>query len=79
MNTAFTLINPPRDPLQWVAVLCAFAITVPIGIWIFRDAQKRGRFPWLWGLWGIMSEPLPIIFYYIFVIRKDKKHNQKPM
>lgn len=43
------------------------------GIWLFRDAQKRGRFPWLWGLWGLIHFPEPIIVYYFLVIRKSRK------
>lgn len=77
--TAIAIINAPRNVYDWVAMVIALCITIPQGIWIFRDAQKRGRFPWLWGLWGTLSAPLPIIFYYIFVIRKDKKRNKKPM
>jgi hypothetical protein len=72
-DVSFSLINIPKDTGQWVAVIIALAITVPQGIWLFRDAQKRGKFPWLWGLWGVLSAPLPIVFYYIFVIRNDRK------
>jgi hypothetical protein len=79
MNALLLLLNLPKISWQWVSIVLALCITVPQGLWIFRDAQKRGRFPWLWGLWGIISAPLPIIFYYIFVIRVDKKRNQKPV
>ena len=61
-------------------LIILFSIVLIQGTWIFRDAQKRGIFPWLWGLWGLIQAPLPIIFYYIFVIRKDKKrknHNER--
>jgi len=36
------------------------------GTWLFIDARKRGKFPWLWGLWGMISTPLPLILYLIF-------------
>jgi hypothetical protein len=68
--------NPPTTPFQWAAIAVCLCITAPQGIWIFRDAQKRGRFPWLWGLWGLVSAPLPIILYYLFVIRVDKKRKK---
>ena len=70
----FSWYNPPTTTGQWVAVVIALCITIPQGIWIFRDAQKRGRFPWLWGLWGVVSAPLPLLFYYLFVIRPEKRH-----
>lgn len=35
-------------------------------IWIFRDAQRRKTFPWLWGLWALTSCPTPLIVYLIF-------------
>ncbi len=62
------LDNPPL----WMVVLIVFLVFCQ-GIWIFRDAQKRGRFPWLWGIWGISSMPLPLIVYYFTVIRRDRK------
>lgn len=68
--------HPITQPSQWVAFAVAMCITIPQGIWLFLDAQKRGRFPWLWGLWGIMSFPLPLLFYYFFIIRKEKKNKK---
>lgn len=66
-----SLSSLPIDKI--ITIIIAFGICFIQGIWMFRDAQKRGRFPWLWGLWGVLSCPLPIIFYYFFVIRKSKK------
>lgn len=64
-------------PVHWIIVVVAFGICFIQGIWMFRDAQKRGHFPWLWGLWGLISCPTPLIFYYFFVIRKDNKKKIK--
>lgn len=44
-------------------------------IWLFRDAQKRKAHPWIWGIWGIMSVPTPLIVYLI-VVRKIFKKNK---
>lgn len=66
-------LNLPTTTFQWVSMWIAFAINIPQGILLFRNAQKRGRFPWLWGLWGVMSFPLPTVFYYLFIIRPDQK------
>lgn len=60
-------------PAQWCIIVIAFCVCIPQGIFLFRDAQKRSRFPWLWGLWGLISFPLPSIFYYFFIVRHDKK------
>lgn len=57
-------------------VIIIFSILLFQGTWIFKDAQKRGIFPWFWGLWGLIQAPMPIIFYYLFVIRKDKKRKK---
>ncbi|MGV2787692.1 hypothetical protein GNF98_18765, partial [Clostridium perfringens] len=44
------------------------------GTWLFLDARKRGlgKMGWFWGIWGSTTMPLPLLFYYIFVIRKDE-------
>ena len=62
------LDNPP----VWLVVITVLLVFCQ-GVWIFLDAQKRGRFPWLWGIWGISNFPLPLIVYYFTVIRKDRK------
>lgn len=62
------LYNPP----SWIVVPVILFVFCQ-GVWIFRDAQKRGRFPWLWGIWGISTFPVPLIVYYFAVIRRDRK------
>ncbi|SDB83788.1 hypothetical protein [Shouchella lonarensis] len=37
------------------------------GVWLFMDASKHGRHPWLWGVLGLVQLPLPILVYYFFV------------
>ncbi|MCY8947009.1 transcriptional regulator [Bacillus atrophaeus] len=43
------------------------------GIFLFVDAKKRGRLAWMWGLIGLIQAPLPILCYYFFVIKPDRK------
>lgn len=75
MNTFQNL--PPDQMVMAVAItVLAFCVCIPQGIWLFYDAQKRGRFPWLWGLWGLITFPMPIIFYYFFIIRPSKKQGR---
>ena len=38
-------------------------------IWLFQDAQKRHANPWLWGLWGLIQCPTPLVVY-LLVVRK---------
>ncbi|WP_409342489.1 sigmaY antisigma factor component [Paenibacillus sp. MBLB4367] len=39
------------------------------GSWLFLDSRKRGASPWLWGLWGLIQCPMPLIVYWL-VVRK---------
>ncbi|WP_139367598.1 transcriptional regulator [Bacillus alkalicellulosilyticus] len=42
-------------------------------ILLFIDAKKKSRFPWFWGLWGLIQFPLPTLFYLLLVVRPYKK------
>ncbi|NUU75555.1 hypothetical protein HP552_09960 [Paenibacillus xylanilyticus] len=55
-------------------ILIAIVLFVQ-GTWIFQDARKRGRFPWLWGLWGITGFPTPLIVYWLVVVRSERKRS----
>lgn len=55
----------------WLILLGIFLLVQ--GTWIFQDARRRGRFPWLWGLWGITGFPTPLIIYWFVVIRSQRK------
>jgi thiol:disulfide interchange protein len=52
----------------WFWLLLA-AMLVPQSTWLFVDARKRGSGYWLWGLWGLVQFPLPLIAYWLFVRR----------
>ncbi|WP_339310792.1 sigmaY antisigma factor component [Paenibacillus sp. FSL k6-2145] len=54
----------------WLILLGIFLLVQ--GTWIFQDARRRGRFPWLWGLWGITGFPTPLIIYWFVVIRSQR-------
>lgn len=50
----------------------AVLIFVPIlllcqSTWLFKDARKRSKYPWFWGVWGLIQFPMPLIFYWIVV------------
>lgn len=73
MNDFF---NTSTEIPPWFWVFYVLVI-LPQGIWLFRKSQKTTRFPWFWGIWGLIQFPLPILSYYIFVIRKQRKKKIK--
>ncbi|WP_438432529.1 sigmaY antisigma factor component [Gorillibacterium sp. sgz500922] len=50
----------------WAWLLIA-ALLLTQGTWLFRDARKRGAWHWLWGLWGCIQFPTPLIVYWLTV------------
>ncbi|MFC4812106.1 hypothetical protein [Paenibacillus sp. GCM10023250] len=55
----------------WEIALLAAAAIVLLGQsnWLFADAREHSRIPWFWGLWGLISFPLPLILYW-FIVRR---------
>lgn len=56
----------------WIIIAC---LLLSQSIWLFRDAQKCRRNPWIWGIWGITGAPTPLIVYLIVVRKIFKKKN----
>lgn len=52
----------------WVWLLIV-PILVSQGTWLFWDARRRGARPWLWGVLGLIQFPMPLLCYWLFVIR----------
>jgi len=54
-------------------IIIAFVLVLIQGTWLFLDARKRdlGKMAWFWGIWGSTTMPLPLLLYWIFIIRKD--------
>jgi len=63
--------------------------TMPLGLWIllaailftqaiflYQDAAKRNANKWIWGIWGLIQAPTPLIVY-LFVVRKILSHNER--
>ncbi|MFC5466211.1 transcriptional regulator [Lederbergia graminis] len=46
-------------------------------IFLFMNAKKRGSFAWFWGIWGLIQFPLPLIFYWFFVVRRQRNRDRK--
>lgn len=63
---------------EWNQLPLALWIALPIllttqGTWLFIDARKHSRYPWFWGLWGLVYFPLPLLLYSLIV---RKVHHQ---
>lgn len=59
--------NPDiADVPLWVWVLIPLVL-LSQAVWLFVDARKRSRYPWLWGLWGCIQFPFPLIVYWLIV------------
>lgn len=58
---------------QLIVIVLALVLVLIQGTWLFLDARKRGlgKMAWFWGIWGSTTMPLPLLLYWIFVIRKD--------
>ncbi|MFK3959997.1 transcriptional regulator [Guptibacillus hwajinpoensis] len=44
---------------------------------LFIDAKKKGSYPWVWGIWGLIQLPMPTLFYLLFVVWPYKRRLKK--
>ncbi|MDN4068096.1 hypothetical protein QYF50_09385 [Paenibacillus vini] len=55
------------------------------GMWLFRNARKRGKCvsAWFWGIWGLFNIPTPLLVYLLVVVlpeyRRTKKGGKPPV
>ncbi|UKS25710.1 sigmaY antisigma factor component [Paenibacillus sp. HWE-109] len=62
--------NPNWDALPLWAWISLAILLLSQSTWLFVDARKRSaRYPWFWGIWGIIQMPTPLIIY-LFAVRK---------
>ncbi|MED3795626.1 transcriptional regulator [Niallia alba] len=47
------------------------------GTFLFIHAKKNRSFAWFWGIWGLISLPLPSIIYLLFIILPQKRKARK--
>lgn len=59
---------------QWILIA---VILFTQSIWLFTDAQKRNAKHWFWGIWGLLSAPMPLVLYMIFVRKIFKKKSSE--
>ncbi|MNE85697.1 Negative regulatory protein YxlD [compost metagenome] len=76
MMLPLSVHSEPLPPL-WALILIALLLLAQ-STWMFIDARKRGRRAWLWGLWGVLNCPSPLIVYLLAVVwvdyRKEKNN-----
>jgi hypothetical protein len=63
--------------LPWYVWVILPPVLFAQGTWLFVDARRRDSFPWFWGLWGMISFPLPIVLYLLIVRRMDRRYINK--
>ncbi|MCD8502363.1 MAG: transcriptional regulator [Bacillaceae bacterium] len=56
----------------YVLMPALIVIMLTQSTFLFIDAKKRNSYAWFWGIWGLITAPLPLLFYYLFVIRPQK-------
>ncbi|MFD0715943.1 transcriptional regulator [Paenibacillus sp. GCM10027626] len=69
-----------KDYPLWAIILFIVVyviLAVAQSTWLFIDARKHGRFPWFWGIWGLIHIPMPTIVYLLWSMldrtRKKKR------
>ncbi|SFT17042.1 hypothetical protein SAMN05428962_4936 [Paenibacillus sp. BC26] len=48
-------------------VVAVVGLLVCQSSWLFKDAKKRSRYPWFWGIWGLIQFPMPLLCYLLIV------------
>ncbi|WP_336771427.1 hypothetical protein [Paenibacillus sp. MMO-58] len=63
------------DKMKLAVMGIVFLLLLCQSSWLYSDARKRSRsrYPWIWAIWGLIQFPLPLIFYWLIIIRR-KKH-----
>lgn len=60
---------------ELIIIILAIPILLAQGIWLYIDAKRRGTYAWAWGIVGLIQFPTPLLLYYVFIIRKDKRRH----
>lgn len=62
--------NPADIP--WYGWIAIGLLLLAQGTWLFLDARRRGARAWLWGLIGLVQFPMPLLLYWLFVVRRQR-------
>ncbi|WP_375104001.1 hypothetical protein ACDZ28_03440 [Paenibacillus sp. RS8] len=69
-------MNELQDVPLWLWILIAVLLMLQ-GTFLFRDARRRGRKAWFWGLWAITTVPSPVLVYILVVILPERRRRKK--
>lgn len=61
------------DNLSLIVIIGVISILFVQSTLLFIDARKHTKYPWVWGIVGLIQFPFPTIFYLIFVRKIFKK------
>lgn len=67
-----------QDVPLWVWLCLAFGVMLQ-GTLLFRDAKRRGKMPWFWGLWGMTNIPTPSIVYLLLVVLPEQRRRNRKL
>ncbi|KGE20942.1 DUF5652 family protein [Paenibacillus wynnii] len=62
------------NELREIPIVFIFLIVLAAmlqGTCLFRNARKRGKRAWFWGLWGVTTIPMPSVVYLLVVVLPD--------
>ncbi|MED1740433.1 transcriptional regulator [Bacillus swezeyi] len=71
-------MNLETTPEKLLALLLISPFLFTQSILLFLDAKKKGSNAWFWGIWGLIQTPMPLLFYYLFVVRPFHKKRRMP-
>ncbi|MDQ0196705.1 DUF5652 family protein [Paenibacillus wynnii] len=63
-------MNELRDIPVVLVILIVLAVLLQ-GTCLFRNARRRGKRAWFWGLWGVTTVPMPTVVYLLVVVLPD--------
>lgn len=69
-------MNELRVIPVWLWILIIAAVLLQ-GTCLFRNARKRGKRAWFWGLWGVTTLPMPTVVYFLIVVLPDLRRQKK--
>ncbi len=71
-------MNTSIDTIPLPIIILIIVLLISQSLFLFHDAHKRNLHPWLWGIWGVISLPLPTILYFIIerkILKKERSEN----
>lgn len=71
-------MNELQDIPLWLWICIVVAVMLQ-GTLLFRDARKRGRRAWFWGLWAMTTVPTPSVVYLLVVILPERRRRKKDL